>query len=423
VQLTDRGPRRRRGSVALIRAVRSFGFVLVLSATLASVPLLWFTVQWVTEHVHLDKPLWKWPHSIKVHGFAIWASSLGLTAMWPIGVWMCRYRRRPVLYLRRFGDTDSTGLVSDAVFEIGSSYRMITLDDQSVAPIGHRRRTTFTARVLFALGRGYLHLVGTGNETIGKAIKFFAWCLGISLAILFFTSDGSFGQRISQSVSQHGWFHDVFDAFGIITGILIIIIFARLAGFAAGLATLPASFIVGMAGMQVLETEKWLQKLSVNSAKDLRNGMALIKRYSGRALTVRFSVLKVDSFLWKQTVRAVMEECGLALLDISDITANMLWEIEELESHSTAVVLVGAADKVDDVLYRPTDDFSLMMARELLDGRRVLTYTTDPAGRRTFVRELRASFDSLPRRRAVAGSKSSISRWRVRARTSRGGGV
>jgi hypothetical protein len=44
-----------------------------------------------------------------------------------------------VLFLRRFGYDDATGAVTFAVNRtIGSTYRLVTLDDAEVAPLGVR---------------------------------------------------------------------------------------------------------------------------------------------------------------------------------------------------------------------------------------------------------------------------------------------
>lgn len=55
----------------------------------------------------------------------------------PVGLVLLRGRRRVVLFLRRFGHQDATAVVTFAVARtIGSSWRLVTLDDAAIAPVG-----------------------------------------------------------------------------------------------------------------------------------------------------------------------------------------------------------------------------------------------------------------------------------------------
>jgi hypothetical protein len=60
--------------------------------------------------------------------------------------------RRSVLFLRRFGHTEATSVVTVAAATIGGSCRLVTLDDRTIAPIGVSPRITVLRK---GLGRAF----------------------------------------------------------------------------------------------------------------------------------------------------------------------------------------------------------------------------------------------------------------------------
>src|SRR4051794_25371493 len=65
------------------------------------------------------------------------------------GLRLLRGRRRLGLFLRRFGYGEATRTISTVVAGgLGRSWRMVTLDDSSVAPMGSARRHRFASVVV-----------------------------------------------------------------------------------------------------------------------------------------------------------------------------------------------------------------------------------------------------------------------------------
>lgn len=79
------------------------------------------------------------------------------------------------------------------------------------------------------------------------------------------------------------------------------------------------------------------------------------------------------------------------LLDVSELSENLLWEISQLDAKfGERCIVVGHADRVRALTGAPTDPATLeARTAQLLDGTTVLAYTTDRAGMRRFARALR----------------------------------
>ena len=87
---------------------------------------------------------------------------------------------------------------------------------------------------------------------------------------------------------------------------------------------------------------------------------------------------------------------GVALIDVSDPTENLVWEIEELTKRSrTKCVFICQRERAGRVvtgsLEGPYDD----QVAHLLELEEILAYTTDRRGRRRFARALRGTLMSM----------------------------
>jgi hypothetical protein len=130
--------------------------------------------------------------------------SVVVVATWPLAIRLVRNNRRSVLFLRRFGDTDATSVVTDAVWRIGASWRVVTLDDETVAPVGNNARATVTSRVVFGVGRTW-QLVFTKPLPVVKAVaKVAGWGAGIVGVILVALAHGSLSHRINVAFDYGG---------------------------------------------------------------------------------------------------------------------------------------------------------------------------------------------------------------------------
>jgi hypothetical protein len=110
-------------------------------------------------------------------------------------------------------------------------------------------------------------------------------------------------------------------------------------------------------------------------------------------------VLRVASSVWRQTVSRFASVSSVALIDVSEPTENLVWEIEELTMRSrTKCVFIcqhARAEQMTSSL--SAGPFDRHVAR-LLELEEILAYTTDRRGRRRFARALRGKLMSMATR-------------------------
>jgi len=118
------------------------------------------------------------------------------------------------------------------------------------------------------------------------------------------------------------------------------------------------------------------------------------RRLSRRVFSPRLLVLRVDASIWQQTVNGVASVADVPLIDISEPTDNVLWEIEQLTARfGPRCVFVGEYPRVVHLGTPAPTDPGAQQVQRLLDGRTILAYTTDVAGTRRFTRALRATLE------------------------------
>ena len=92
------------------------------------------------------------------------------------------------------------------------------------------------------------------------------------------------------------------------------------------------------------------------------------------------------------TVTTVADIASIVVIDVSEPTENLLWEIAEVERDpETACVLVGNAERL-----RRLESSESPLERRLvglLDGQTILGYETTDRGLRRFGRALRATLE------------------------------
>ena len=77
--------------------------------------------------------------------------------------------------------------------------------------------------------------------------------------------------------------------------------------------------------------------------------------------------------------------CAIPLIDISEPTENVLWEVEELvRRFGDRCVFIGAYGRLQELTAHESDELMQRLST-FLDGRQVLGYTSDAPGRKRFV--------------------------------------
>jgi len=97
--------------------------------------------------------------------------------------------------------------------------------------------------------------------------------------------------------------------------------------------------------------------------------------------------------VWQQTVAALASATAATIIDISELTDNVVWELDEIERLCPGrCILIGDHTRI--ARWTTADDRSFpsgtleARAASLLDGREVIAYTTDRKGMRRFARAL-----------------------------------
>ena len=396
----------RRISVLLGGVLVVIGLTASIPAVPASLAVVGLVLGWVTA----EPP----PPEVPVRVIVlVWAVTTplaigGLRA----GLRLVRGNRTLILFLRRFGHDDAQNAVAFAVLQIiGGSWRVVTLDDAEMTPIG----IPSGARHLFRAGHvttKSLVTVGTfGLRTFPVVILAMWGLVAIDLvepALEFARTGGtSFNEwmhvvepylEIMFSVfdGRLPWDRVALSLQGVFAGLAIIAVVsfaAMIAMMVAILVAIPLStvlFFLSSSADAAREAER-TKTVVATTTDDIRQAAHAIARRSRQVFGPRLVVLRVASGIWQHAVRQLVEISSMTLIDISEPTEHVLWELEELLTRQDGrFVLIGQHDRVtalasSDPGLTPVD----RRLAALLYDREVLAYTTDRSGLRRFARALR----------------------------------
>jgi hypothetical protein len=331
------------------------------------------------------------------------------------GLRLVRRGRRLVLFLRRFGYDDATRAVTYAVTRtIGASWRLVTLDDAETAPVGVPAGT----RRLFGIGRTVFSAVARLGHM--RAFAFAVWSLVGILAI-----DLGLAALKAGSLEAIPWvevierYNPVLDAFGqgrlpwdavgpTLPGafaaaaiVLALLLIALLVTFVALLLAFPLGGVlafVAASNAAVRSAEK-SHSFQIGNAEQIEAAAAAIGENSRKVLAPRLTVLRVTSGVWPRAVTRLASLSSVVLIDVSEPTENVLWEIDTLApAFGPRCVLIGHQERVawlaSPAAAAPSDTYGERLSLAL-SGREVLAYTTDARGLRRFARALRGRLFSI----------------------------
>lgn len=371
VQVVYDGPRvpLMRGFLRVLGVL--FGAILLLAAicglalTLLVGSLLFFPDQWDSSE-RADAI------AVTAIGAAVFVIAL------PIAVRLLRGRRRLVLFLRRFGFEDATQLVTfAAVEEIGRSWRVVTLDDSRVQAVGG--------------SQGPRRLLALASAVLLAALAGAAWWgFGGGPDRLFddvadSTTSNSAATTPAEEIGQA---IGIALVAGIIAGLILLVIIV-LAGVAA-VSSLFSLFSYGKArGSELAKTA--VMRTETEVAKRAES----VARRSRRIFAPRLVVARVADPVWRQAVLTFARHCDAVIVDVSEASDNLRWEIQTLlPALGARCVLVGRADLLteqqgDRTVFNPS------LGRDL-DGRTVLGYGTSRRDVRRFARALEGFLEATP---------------------------
>jgi hypothetical protein len=394
--IADRQPayrpaRVRRGASSLL------GGVFLLAGLVASVPAFVLVLYAVFSLVASGELFSGMGDATREQFTTLLVSASFVAAIGPlIGIQLMRGRRVLVLFLRRFGYTETTEAVTAAARSIGRFWRLVTLDDAEIAPIG-----VGAARSINAIARGV--------DSTSKAWKAIRHGLGQMTGLVF---AGTLGTA-AYAYYQTGDLEALVESSGSTAVQLFQVLVVLLAGLLALIVCLALLPLLRLATLPFAVPAMFVSSVvgSVRAADDAKAGVIrnlheleptarAIVRQSRRIFAPRLIVLRVETAVWRAVVSRLVAASAIVLVDVSEPTENLLWEIEELRRkpnvrcvfichHHKLPVLLGVAGV--------SAPWPVQRLRVLLDGADVLAYAIDPAGVRRFSHALRATFEAVDR--------------------------
>jgi hypothetical protein len=390
----------RRGLSGLTEVVGALILMVGLAALLAAFALIFFLIDAVSS----ADPVLDGKTAVAL--FAI-ATTVMVSAL-VVGIRLLRGKRAPVLFLRRFGYTEATQAITFAVSKtIGRSWRLVTLDDRAIAPVGVAAGTRRFFRVGGASGRASMKVM-TSVSTASLYVAGGAVAGMVALGLI--------------TVHRHKNLHTLFDyprttllgfprpevirwdiptVFYFLLAIMALALFLALffaPAFAVALIALLPIIMFFWWSADTLERAEKLKTAEVGTSQEIELARALIAKESRKLLAPRLVVLSVASSIWQQAVGRLAGVASVLLFDISEPTDNLLWEIEELTGRfGSRCIFVGEYDRVQrlaGITIRQPESLDYHVSK-LLHDQEVLAYVADRRGMKRFARALRNKLQTV----------------------------
>jgi len=331
------------------------------------------------------------------------------------GLRIVRKGRTLVLFLRRFGYDDAQSAVTFAVTNtIGRSWRLVTLDDAEIAPVGVPTGTRWLFRAV-QLATAAIKGIANLLLRIFPAAQLGLWVIVAADLVRVRIWEHAHSEKAWMAV-LNPYLHIItttfdgklpIDAIGVhlpgAFAVLAVIMAGIVIGLGTALMAAPVAWAIGAAFLfffqfptdAVLEAEQ-AKTREIRNEGDIFTAASVVTERSRRVFGPRLVVLRVASSVWRQTVSRFASVSSVALIDVSEPTENLVWEIEELTLRArTRCVFICQRERAEQVvagsLEGPFDD---QVAR-LLELDEILAYTTDRRGRRRFARALRGKLMSM----------------------------
>jgi len=149
--------------------------------------------------------------------------------------------------------------------------------------------------------------------------------------------------------------------------------------------------VLASSSAEALRKAESAQRDTITNAWQVRAVVAEVARRGRETFAPRLVVLRVASSAWQQAVSALASATAVSIVDISELTENIAWELDELERLCPGrCILIGEQACIAHWASEPApgrESLDGHLAR-LLDGRDVIGYTTDRKGMRRFARAL-----------------------------------
>ncbi len=308
------------------------------------------------------------------------AMTAGGFVLWAAGAKLLRGRPQTVLFLRKFGYDDAKDFVSHAASEaLGRRWRLVTLDDLSTQPVGTKRWQQWLVRIVMIV-----------------AAVVAVWLVYQAVQVLLNPDDDIIDNAVDSAVE---------DGENPVAGFIAAIVTAFVMAFVVALVTVMAALmvsfltaVVGAFGMVTFAANRALTRAERDEWTPARSRDELIafldrtEQQRSKLFAPRIAVVRVIDALWKEAVSGLADISDAVLIDITQPTESLLWELQMLARRpDIELVVIGAADQVRALKASGGFDRDDRASLAVLGPRPVLVYGDD---RKAFARELRHMLDA-----------------------------
>jgi hypothetical protein len=348
---------------------------------------------------------------------------------------LMRRELRLVLFLRRFGYADATRAVSYATSRMLGSWRVMTLDDTSLTPIHVTAAIRWPLRftwIASSLIWGTLSAVYKGLEVLFVLVitswtvsVYSAFAIPIAVNVLGYDSapywavlNRAFAGRSpvdllrldlpgvyaallvpgfylvravtsDQFMNRYDDFHDWLAAWPEYA-------LATLA--ATAVAVIVANAAIRNASAASLGRIDGTSTIEIGTPDAISRPIKALRDASARWFGARLTIVKVATAAWRETVTTAATNAAVTLIDVSEPSEHLAWELEQLTLMRVPYIVVGQADRVNRLTPDQLSSAGWWHGRiaDLLDGQEILVYESDARGQRRFARALRNRLNSLP---------------------------
>ena len=422
VQVVLDHPRSHLFARAWRKVTRAGGAIMLVAgivASLVAVPATLLAVGWLLEAdiaiplesglvIGADEILFAW----------LLSTPLAIAGL-KHGLRLVRQARALVIFLRRFGDDEAMNAVTFAVSRtLGGSWRIVTLDDAEIEPLG----VPAPARLLFRTAGALTAGAGTVLTALGRVVPLVPAALlaivasDLVLARIWETpADGNAwaavltpfidivsavlaGRMPVERIGFHppGVFAAIVIAVGWTAHTLIGVVAAAPVAVAAVVALL---LVVGAPARAVIAAEN-AKLRHIMAPGDIASAAKALAAGRSDIFGPRLVVLRVATPIWREAVRRFAGEASVALVDVSEPSEHLVWEVEELMAKPRIrCVFIGHHEDVLRLTAPGAAEEAGRWHRELaalLEWEEILAYTTDRGGMRRFARALRNRLMSAP---------------------------
>jgi hypothetical protein len=406
------GPRGRRVRAVWRRTPTVVGALLVCSAAVAALPLIALTIAvgvylvvWIDFRAHPEKVWPDWFEGVRGMLAPMWLVALSVTTVGVLlGLRLLRENRNLILFLRRFGYRPATQTVTEATSRLGDFWRVVTLDDENIEALGPGEGVEGFVEVVGTVKRSYRSVAPVVVK--GWKLVMRAAAAGLALALILVVSPGpdwtARGERLAllidldQKPASGAALSARIAALVLVVGVAMVTVW--FASVVVGwLLSIPVQLVYGGVSRGVTAAAD-SDELHIVEPHHIAAVRQIVEEQRHKVFGPRLTVLTVNSAVWRETVLGMADICAVPLIDISEPTENVLWEIEELVGRfGDRCVFIGAYGRLQALIAREPDHLTRRLST-FLDGRQVLAYTPGARGTRRFVRALGSTLERHIRR-------------------------